>query len=240
MRDDTGVLHHPDGKPIVPIMVEGSRPQYMRWRPYTLTLDPDPDVDFEFARDFAPKASQPSDILLISVDADVVERTDAGSLGEAVYALLNNPYTQSENAENTTVLRGASFPADQDCYLIFHRGVARDPSRLPASEEAEIRQARSPWKPVKASPESGRLQPIAIRFTGPSIAESDATIALGRSRAAVLFGRNGAGKSVLLTAVERMLQKPFSQDSIVAGEQHLPAATVILRAPDQLGRVSKC
>ncbi|MEU1955678.1 ATP-dependent nuclease [Nocardia rhamnosiphila] len=233
VQDDMGVLHTEEN-PIAPVMIEGSRPQYMRWCPYTLTVDQDPATDYEFVRDFAPQSSEPSDILLISVDADYVDRTDAGSLGQAVYALLNNPRTQSGVANNTTVLRGASFPADEDCYLIFHRGVARSPRWLSASEEAEIRQARLPRKPMTSPLATGRLQPTAIRLTGQRIAEGDAAIAFDSGRMAVLFGRNGAGKTVVLTAIERMLQEPFAKPGTVAEEQHSLAPSLILRAHDQL------
>jgi energy-coupling factor transporter ATP-binding protein EcfA2 len=233
VRDDTGVLRSPDLEEVVPFMLDGPRSRFLRWSTGDLTVETDPAVDLDFARGYPPAEPHPTPVQLLSVDADAVEATAPQQLGAAAYALLDQEHLKSAAAGTAKVLRGATVAARDDCFLVWHRGVARDPRRLSADDESEVRGSRK-VRPVTMSRAAagGRLVPTAAVFSGPRMGGERVMVTLAPGRTSVLFGRNGAGKTLLLSSLAETLGDPFG---LSTSEASGVRAEVVLSTAQQDG-----
>lgn len=233
-RSDAGVLHLPSLEHIVPSLMQGRRPHYVHWSHRTLQLEEEAGLDLEYVREYGTVDDTNGEILLLSVDADAIEWVDPASIGRAVYLLLDSPHESMAPAGEMSVLRGATVAADDDLYLVFFHDVARDPGRLSPAEEAELRRSVKQPRAASSRPAqgSGKLVPHAVRVTGPGVGEDEASVLLSRNHTAVLFGRNGAGKTMLLNVIQRTLDDPVGTTGLRISQAG-PRASVLLGTAEQ-------
>lgn len=221
---DAGVLHGDHPGPVMPSLLDGIRPQVLHWSNGELLLDTSSGIDE--VRALGPEHGATGDRLLLSVDADAVERLDARVLGEAVFRLVDNPHLSGALAGETDVLRGVTVAERSDCLLLFARGVARAAASLTPSELGEARSLLQRSVHQTTHP-VGRLWPMTARFRGQAV-DGEAAVTIGQGSVSVLFGRNGAGKTACITALRRFL----AAEPALGGGTDV-SASVMLQADEQ-------
>jgi hypothetical protein len=228
-----GISTGHEDHPFVAYDLAGSLPQVLLWSRGDLTLESASEVSVADLAD-ASLGNGLRPALLCSTDSDRVGKADALALGTAVYRLIREPVLDEVSAGDLPVRRGPRVGLDEERWVVWLRGVLRDPATLTPPEIIDFR-----WQPPALSPAMDGELSLAGFVLGSynplgSYRFEETFVPSGPGQLSVFFGRNGAGKSLALGAVEATLgdlRGAVSLDPDEAGVR--PRCAVLLDAAQQ-------
>ena len=215
----------------IPDTVETSVPFLLLWAPGSLSRYPVKGERGEVTEALAfggTGEARERATSLVTVDAD--RRPDGVTLGQALVRMAREPHVDSLDVGGTPVQRHCRVSWGEEQVLVWLGGSVLPPVHLKPDERAWLLQALGPRMPrSKPPPEQRRLI-----LTGANMKDQwfDSFVPIAPGGVTALFGRNGAGKTLLLESVASALHR-FSHPRTLRETPREPTATLILEAEDQ-------
>ena len=219
-----------------PPTLDGAAPALLYWSRGVLTLPPadrTPPADL-------PQAGSAGDkrpVILLSTDARGIATADPAELGAAVYRFIDAPGPPHLGDGHLEVRGGPAVGFGEECWVVWLYSLLRDPAGLAPAEISHLlshsrltsgdRQAPAKPAPVQDS----ELSVAGFLLHGGSFEET--FVPAGPGQVSVLFGRNGAGKSLALTAIEQTLRALHDGTPDVHHDQVRPRCQILLQAAAQ-------
>lgn len=207
------------------LYIQGPYPRLLMWSGGELTFDTSDDMRVE---QLGPAASPDAKrrVLLCYADADQVSEADPLALGQAVHRLMTHESLQQAEAGRLGIRRGPRLSLDDDGWVVWLDNMLLDPATLTPEDIS-----RYYWRPAPVVADDKELQLSGFIVEGRGV--DDVVIPAGPGHLSVLFGRNGAGKSTALTAVETTLRTLGSALHRSGADNEHATGTVVLEADSQ-------
>jgi hypothetical protein len=213
--------------PPFPLELESYPPAALLWSRGELSIVPAGEVQAADLTDGGPSGDGGRPALLCGTDADKVPEADAAELGVAVYRLLIDPGILELDAGTLPVQRPASESRRGMLDRLAARAAAR-PGDVVARGDDRLRLEASRRG---AAPGRGAI-PGRIPAQGSRFEET--FVPVGPGQLSVFFGRNGAGKSLAVSAVTETLRTMRTGGALVHDDSSVrPRCTLLLQAPAQ-------
>jgi hypothetical protein len=214
--------------PPFPLELESYPPAALLWSRGELSIVPAGEVQAADLTDGGPSGDGGRPALLCSTDADKVPEADAAELGVAVYRLLIEPGILELDAGTLPVRRGPRVSLEEECWIVWLHALLREPATLSPAEMTDFG-----WKPPAGErPRDAELSPTGFLLKGSRFEET--FVPAGPGQLSVFFGRNGAGKSLAVSAVTETLGTMCTGGALVHDDSSVrPLCTLLLQAPAQ-------
>jgi hypothetical protein len=167
--------------------------------------------------------------LLCSVHAEEALKADPGVLGTAIFRLLTEPAPGHAEVQGLWVSAGPLVDPGVERWVVWYDQELRDPETLSPAERITFEGRPPPGD--SGGPE--RLSLAGFLLRGDRMPEMFVPVEPGLVNA--FFGRNGAGKSVTLAAVEESL-RALRAGQVIDREHKdaLPLCAVLLQGADHV------
>jgi hypothetical protein len=200
-RDDVGAFAYDEESPAAEISYE---PKVFVWNGPGLRQEStrtEDDVRAALGMD-PPTPGPSSPCTIVSIEGDFADRVDPEVLGAGIFRLLDDD-DRSVELGSTWLRRQIRVDRLEQCVLVWYRGALRDPTSLSPDERHEVISSRRP-RARRSEPEKTERPNLAGFLFSASQSERF-FVPAGPATTTCLFGRNGAGKTLVLDGMTAAL-----------------------------------
>jgi ABC-type hemin transport system ATPase subunit len=192
------------------------------------------DIDAAFDLAQRPTAG-PAPVLIVQTEVSSVGGyTDPATLGELLFELIDKPDRVPSYRPNLEVQLCATVARGSSTLLAWYGMYAFVLAELdPAKKHAFRAQLAAPGRKALSVPsEDAPLSLVGFRLQGAALA-GQPFVPVEPGVMTVLFGKNGAGKTLILNSVAAALTAINTPRYSVNRSDHLPRCDVVLRSASQ-------